>query len=73
MEALLTQRDAAMALRCSERTLERLRLTGNGPRYVKTTRRVLYREGDLEAWVASRLTTNTSSPLTKGRSEGVPS
>ena len=28
MEALLTQRDAAMALRCSERTLERLRLTG---------------------------------------------
>jgi hypothetical protein len=62
VQALLTQREAAMALRCSERTLERLRLTGNGPRYVKTTRRVLYREADLEAWVASKLKTSTSSP-----------
>jgi predicted DNA-binding transcriptional regulator AlpA len=60
MQTLLTQRDAARLLRLSERTLERLRLLGNGPRYVKTTRRVLYREADLEAWVASRLTTSTS-------------
>jgi predicted DNA-binding transcriptional regulator AlpA len=50
---LLTQREAACVLRCSERTLERLRLTGRGPQYVKTTRRVLYRESDLEAWLAS--------------------
>jgi hypothetical protein len=61
MQTLLTQREAAMALRCSERTLERLRLSGVGPRYVKTTRRVLYREDDLEAWVASKLTTSTSA------------
>ena len=47
MQTLYTQRDAAIALRCSERTLERLRLTGRGPRYIKTTRRVLYRESDL--------------------------
>jgi Helix-turn-helix domain len=60
MERCLTQRDAALVLRCSERTLERLRLTGNGPRYVKTIRRVLYREADLEAWLAARLTTSTS-------------
>lgn len=65
METLLTQRDAARLLRFSERTLERLRLTGNGPRYVKATRRVLYRECDLEAWVASRLTTSTSSSHVK--------
>ena len=60
MNTLLTQREAASALRCSERTLERLRLNGNGPRYVKATRRVLYREADLEAWLASRLTSSTS-------------
>jgi hypothetical protein len=60
MQTLLTQRDAAIALRCSERTLERLRLTGRGPRYIKTTRRVLYREADLEAWLTGRLTTSTS-------------
>jgi hypothetical protein len=60
MQTLLTQRDAAIALRCSERSLERWRLTGNGPRYIKTTRRVLYRESDLEAWLTGRLTTSTS-------------
>lgn len=60
MRMLLTQREAATALRLSERTLERLRLTGGGPPYVKANRRVLYREPDLEAWIASRLTTSTS-------------
>jgi hypothetical protein len=60
MEALLTQRDAALALRCSTRTLERLRLSGLGPRYIKTTRKVLYRECDLEAWLTARLTSSTS-------------
>jgi predicted DNA-binding transcriptional regulator AlpA len=63
---LLTQREAACVLRCSERTLERLRLTGRGPQYVKTTRRVLYRESDLEAWLASRLTTSTSQYAING-------
>jgi predicted DNA-binding transcriptional regulator AlpA len=60
MQTLLTQRDAALVLRCSERTLERLRGSGTGPPYVKTTRRVLYRESDLESWLTSRLTTSTS-------------
>jgi hypothetical protein len=57
---LLTQWDAARILRCSVRTMERMRLTGNGPRYIKTTRRVLYREADLEAWLTARLATSTS-------------
>jgi predicted DNA-binding transcriptional regulator AlpA len=60
MEMLLTQRDAALVLRCSERTLERLRCSGAGPRYIKTTRKVLYRESDLEAWLTARLATSTS-------------
>jgi hypothetical protein len=60
MEMLLTPREASVALRCSERSLERLRCSGTGPRYIKTTRRVLYRESDLEAWLTGRLTTSTS-------------
>jgi hypothetical protein len=60
MEMLLTQRDAALVLRCSTRTLERLRLSGLGPRYIKTLRRVLYRECDLEAWLTARSVRSTS-------------
>jgi hypothetical protein len=60
MQRCLTQREASYVLRCSERTLERLRLTGLGPRYIKTIRRVLYRECDLEAWLTARLATSTS-------------
>jgi len=50
MLRLLTQVEAARLLRLSERTLERLRLTGAGPLYVKCGRSVRYREADLEAW-----------------------
>jgi predicted DNA-binding transcriptional regulator AlpA len=60
MLRLLTQREAAAFLRLSERTLERWRLTGDGPRWVKAGRRVLYRAADLEAWIASRVVGSTS-------------
>jgi Helix-turn-helix domain len=57
---LRTQAEAAEALRLSERTLERMRLTGLGPAYVKAGRRVLYRQADLEIWVASQVRASTS-------------
>ena len=60
MLRLLTQREAARVLRLSERTLERLRVTGSGPVYVKAGRSVRYREADLEAWIASRVVSSTS-------------
>jgi Helix-turn-helix domain len=60
MDSLLNQAKAAKALGLSERTLERLRLTGGGPVYVKAGRRVLYREPDLAAWIASRVRATTS-------------
>ncbi len=62
MLRLLTQREAADLLRLSERTLERLRVTGTGPVYVKANRRVLYREADLEEWIAKRVVGSTSEP-----------
>jgi len=57
---LLTQSEAACELRLSERTLERLRLTGDGPKFIKASRRVLYRLEDLETWIASRVRSSTS-------------
>jgi hypothetical protein len=60
MQTLLTQRDAATTLRLSERTLERLRVSGAGPRFVKAGKAVRYREADLEVWITSRLRGSTS-------------
>jgi excisionase family DNA binding protein len=53
MLCLLTQREAAAVLCLSERTLERLRVSGTGPRFVRAGRSVRYREADLEAWIAA--------------------
>jgi excisionase family DNA binding protein len=58
---LLTQREAAMALRLSERTLERLRVTGTGPAFTKLGRRVLYPQDKLDGWITSRIVTSTSA------------
>jgi excisionase family DNA binding protein len=63
MSPLLTQREAARLLRLSERTLERLRVTGAGPVYVKAGRLVRYREADLEEWIASRVVGSTSEAV----------
>jgi predicted DNA-binding transcriptional regulator AlpA len=57
---LLNQREAADFLRLSQRTLERFRLTGDGPPYVKAGRRVAYRREDLDRWIADRVRTSTS-------------
>jgi Helix-turn-helix domain len=57
---LLSTSEAADALRLSPRTLERLRLVGGGPVFVKAGRRVLYREPDLAAWIESRVRGSTS-------------
>lgn len=60
MERYLTQIQAAELLCLSGRTLERYRLEGNGPKFVKAGRRVLYRRSDLEAWLQANTFTSTS-------------
>jgi hypothetical protein len=65
---LLTQREAASVLRLSERTLERSRVTGFGPPFCKLGRRVLYRQDDLDRWIAARVVPSTSVPrIAEGR------
>ena len=62
---LLTSREAAEALRLSERTLERCRVSGFGPPFCKLGRRVLYRQDDLDRWITSRIVRSTS--IAEGR------
>jgi hypothetical protein len=64
---ILDTAGAAEYLSLSCPTLERFRLTGNGPKYAKLTSGprgpVRYRRIDLDAWLASRLVRSTSDKL----------
>ena len=65
MLRLLTQIEAAKILRLSERTLERLRVSGAGPSFVKAGRSIRYREIDIEKWIARRVVSSTSQEATE--------
>ncbi len=54
-ETLLTTQQAAWLLHVSRKTLERMRVEGRGPRFVKVGRAVRYRQSDLFTYI----TTNT--------------
>ena len=56
----LTQNEAALFLRLSERTLERWRVEGQGPRFRRFGRRVVYAKSDLETWADGRSFQSTS-------------
>jgi predicted DNA-binding transcriptional regulator AlpA len=58
--SVVSARDAARQIGLSESTLAKLRLNGNGPAYCKLGRRVVYRLVDLEQWLQSRTTRDTS-------------
>jgi excisionase family DNA binding protein len=51
---LWTQREAADFLRCSPRTLERLRVEGEGPPYARVGRLVRYDPDAVRAWLKER-------------------
>jgi predicted DNA-binding transcriptional regulator AlpA len=54
---------AAQYVGLSASTLEKLRLTGNGPVYQKAGPKiVVYRVEDLDAWLNSHRRTSTSDP-----------
>jgi Helix-turn-helix domain len=67
MQTLLTQRDAATLLALSVRTLERLRVRGVGPRFVKAGKAVRYAPEALERWVAAQSRGSTSEQKEAGR------
>lgn len=63
MQPLIDERGAAKHLGLSTRTLQRLRVTGDGPAFAKLGASVRYRVADLETWVASRVVGSTSEEI----------
>jgi hypothetical protein len=51
---------ASAYLDIPQSTLEKMRMTGRGPSFVKDGRLVIYRKQDLDAWLASRLRQSTA-------------
>lgn len=60
---LLTEAETARLIGFSTRTLQKWRMIGEGPRFVRVTARaVRYRRSDIDEWIESRLRTSTSDP-----------
>ncbi len=60
-QELLTPGEAAAYLRVSKSYLDKLRVYGGGPKFVRPgKRKILYRKSDLDAWAAERTFTSTS-------------
>jgi hypothetical protein len=59
----LDQKGLAERWLISPRTLEQWRWQGRGPRFLKISRRVVYRLTDIEAFEAASLHLNTVGPL----------
>ena len=57
---MLTTHEAASYLRLSARTLERLRVTGTGPKFVRIGKSIRYQPSALEAYIAARVRSSTS-------------
>lgn len=64
MRPLLTTKQAADQLQISPRTLERWRIYGAGPAYIKISSRVRYDPDDLDAWIQE---TRQSTDATRAR------
>ena len=61
--ATLKTDSAAEYVGLGKSTLDKLRTTGGGPRYLKLGRVVRYRTVDLDEWLAACLTDSTSAKL----------
>lgn len=57
---MLDRQPTADYLGLSVPTLDRKRVNGDGPPYVKIGSRVRYRRADLDAWLTKRIVTSTS-------------
>lgn len=60
MKKLVDQIEVSERWGISERTLERHRLEGTGPRYIRIGRLIRYREADLDAYVEKNARASTS-------------
>jgi excisionase family DNA binding protein len=59
---VLTTAEAAQYVRLGKHTLERFRVSGDGPNFCKLGGAVRYRRSDLNAWLESRLAARAAEP-----------
>ena len=60
-DEVMRVKEASAFLRVSKSFLDKLRVSGGGPEFIRLgARKVLYRKQDLEAWMRSRRFENTS-------------
>jgi excisionase family DNA binding protein len=52
-------------LNIPESTLEKMRMTGRGPAFVKDGRLVIYRKQDLDEWLEARVRQSTTDQPTE--------
>ena len=63
---LLTEKEAGRLLGFSIRTLQKWRVEGRGPIFVRVSpRSIRYRRDDLESWITESLRTSTSDATVK--------
>lgn len=63
MKQLLTTVEAADYLTLSKGTLDRYRVTGEGPKFLRLGSAVRYRTADLDEWLDARLVSSTSQQV----------
>lgn len=61
--SVLDTAKAAEYLQLAQGTLERFRVQGDGPRFMKLGRAVRYRQADLDEWMESRIVSSTSEAI----------
>lgn len=66
MKPLLDEKQVARIRRQSDRTIQKERLLGTGPPFLKIGRLVRYDPDDLEAWLKSKRRRSTSDDGTVG-------
>lgn len=60
-DILLSEAETCALTGLADRTLQRKRLDGTGPNFVKLGRRVLYRRRDVLAWIEANTFASTSA------------
>lgn len=62
---ILNTREAATYVRLGKPTLERFRVSGDGPLFLKLGSAVRYRKCDLDEWLERRRVRSTSAELAR--------
>jgi hypothetical protein len=69
-DEMLTTRDVSKEYKLTESSLEKWRVAGVGPNYLKLSRKVMYRRSDVERWLNENRRWSTSDAARKCEREG---